>query len=360
MAGKRPKCIWIRTDRGVVPVAIKSYDQGEGEFQAAQIRHLVVDEECPDGIWYQIQARFLTSKNPRVVVAATPELNVLWLRQEREAAMALPPPAHVHHYRLRTQDNPARNSKAIEALLQRYKGDPDKARLRLEGLPFTAQGLVYPDTLWTPGHWCDPFTLDGDWARYVEVDPGYRVCAALWGAVHLDGRRVIYREYVGRERSLGENAMAIKARCEGEKIAEYWIDPAAMGADVGTGLRTIDLWRAHFADMNVAPDNRVIPGIEQVKDALGERIGGKPKLMFWRTLVELAEERRRYSWGTVKEHGDVGRDKPVKRDDHLMDCLRYFNAGKPVWVEAKAPVPQAGSLARLFWDERHPPPKETL
>jgi phage terminase large subunit-like protein len=352
IGGGKPKRIVLgnRTE-----IAVKSYDQGPGEFQAAQLAWVAVDEEAPEAIWREIQARFLASPSVRVIVAATPVLGVPWLAELRERAER--GEGSVSHHRLRTLENPAHNAEAVAELRIRYRERPEELDLRLEGLPYAAAGLVYPDGLWTNAHWVDPFYLDpGRWSFYRVIDHGWRVCACLWAAVDREGNLVCYREYYGEERRIGENAAEIRRLSGDERYAAEWIDPSTMGTDAETGVRVIDLWRKHLGNrITEAPDNRVQAGIEAVGEALAARGGAqgeRPRLRFFRTLTRLAAERREYRWAEVRERGDVGREKPIKRGDHLLDCLRYFVAGRPQHRRAPAPALPEGTLGRLFQDDR--------
>ena len=55
-------------------------------------------------------------------------------------------------------------------------------------------------------HVCRPYGIPAHWRRYVTLDYGMDMLAALWVAVDEQGRAVVYRElYEGRDNGKGEN-----------------------------------------------------------------------------------------------------------------------------------------------------------
>jgi hypothetical protein len=200
------------------------------------------------------------------------------------------------------------------------------------------------------------------------------------------GRKKIalYREYYGRdvEPPVLGNALEILrlSKNDGgeEAYAARYIDPATLGAGQETGTRLIDLWlragscsRCGHAEVSVsshcekcggeratvdvspAPDNRVEPGIEMVKELLRERCAdGSPLFVVFETCPEFLKERRNYGRHQAREKGDEGRLAPVKRDDHGLDTFRYLVAAGLEWQPRKEKPPPEGTLGRMFWEKR--------
>lgn len=363
---ERPLYLKVRrADGGIAEIWIKSYEQGSGEFQAAEVDALVLDEECPDAIWEEAQPRVLTRRGG-IVVTATPVMGVRWLDGLRVAAES--GSADVYHCRLDTRDNPRTDLAEIAKLEAVFRGRPELLDLRLRGLPLAAEGTVYSDLVFTPGHVCEPFGLDAEWTRYRAIDHGFRVCACLWFAVDRQGDVVLYREYTGEERTIKENAVAIRRLSGHEGYARTWIDPAVLGRESAEGRRLVDLWHAEqrtAGDRSLvqpALDNEVLAGIEQVWKLLGERgglQGERPRFRVFRSCTGFLDERRTYRFHDVKQRGDEGPVKPVKRDDHLMDAWRYAVAAGLKHVAISAPPPADGTLGRRLWDARRRAERET-
>ena len=60
--------------------------------------------------------------------------------------------------------------------------------------------------------------------------------------------------------------------------------------------------------------------INMVKERLSLDAEGKPSLFVFKKCKNLLLEFRRYRWAKTNS----GKDKPVKRDDHGLDALRYL------------------------------------
>ena len=331
-----------------VEIVVKSYDQGPGEFLAKTLSYAVLDEECTDNIYREISARFLASENPRLFVAATPILGVRWLADLRE--MSKLGAADISHVRLPTLENPMvqAHPEAVHDLRRRFALNQDELNLRLEGQPYHATGLVYPDGVWRTEFQIDPQYLDpGKWTRYMAVDPGWNNCAALWVAVNAAGEHVVYDELLAHHRTIRQVAHSIIERekgHDGQPDARY-IDPAAYGTETESGKRTVDLWRDEDIRCKAAPNNRIWAGIDIVKRLLEDR-----KLRFFRTLFELQRERRGYTSASAAG----GKEKPADEDDHLVSCLRYLCAAKLRHVEAHVSPRPADLIGAALWDQRHP------
>lgn len=350
-APERPKFLRLRRVDGTeAEIWIKSYDQGRGEFQSAEVDLLALDEEAPEEIYEEVQPRVL-ARSGRISISATPVLGVQWLENLRAEAEA--GRGGVYHCRFPTNENPALAPAAVAALVDRYRDRPEIARLRLEGYPVALEGRVYPDRLFTPEHLCAPVSLPAHWLRARCIDHGFRVTACLWHAYGPSGHVVAYREYYGEEKRIAENAAAILALEKGETITVKWIDPAALGTQQESGRRVIDVYNEHGVDVTPAPDNRVQSGIERVGDLLSEHdADGQRRFRVFRTLDRFLRERREYRWSELRPKGDAGPDRPVKRSDHLMDCWRYLVAGNLTYAPPQPPVPPPGTVGHRLWKAR--------
>ena len=351
-----PKLIVGTTGWRLVP---KSYESGRSEFQAKTLPFYIVDEECPDDIWGELRARRLAAQNSIGLVAATPIKGMAWLEKLR--TMAVEGRGGVAHYRLNTMDNPGMSKEAVEDLQEELRDRPEELDLRLKGVPYFAQGLVYPDGLFRAEHVIDPFNIPRDWARYRCVDHGYRNCACVWMAINPMGDTVVvYKDYLGKERTIRQNCEIITAdEKDGHLFAGSWIDPATRGTEAESGKRVIDMWREYGYDCDPAPDNRVLAGVERCKQLMVERGGDgtRPRLRIFNTCRDWLQERKNYKWNAERPKGDEKKDKPEKRDDHIMDAFRYIVAAGIEYVEppraSAIPDPIANPVGYAFWKKRH-------
>ena len=82
--------------------------------------------------------------------------------------------------------------------------------------------------------------------------------------------------------------------------------------------------RGILVNSNVNKD--LFSGINTVKSYLS----GAPKLYVFRNCVNLIRELKTYAWGEG--------ERPVKKDDHCADALRYYVMSKPTGKIAPTPL----------------------
>jgi hypothetical protein len=165
---------------------------------------------------------------------------------------------------------------------------------RSKGIPSLGAGAIYPIPVDQVR--VEPFIIPNYWPRCYALDVGWNWTAALWMAYDRETMtRYLYGEYKAGEALPSVHADAIKARGE-------WI-PGLMADYVGLGL---DLTPAN---------NAVESGLVGCWRELS--IG---RIKVFSTLQRFFEEYRVYR---RDEKGKV-----VKKNDHLMDDMRYlYNSG---------------------------------
>ncbi len=351
---ERPTFLKLRrADGGIAEVFVKSYEQGAGEFQSAEVDCLALDEECPASIWEEAQPR-VSVRQGNIIVSATPVLGVEWLDQLRTDADT--GEADVYHCRFDARDNPAYPQAALDELTRLWRNHPEMLELRLSGIPRSMEGAVYKDHCFTREHVCQPFEPPAEWTRYRIIDPGFRHCGALWLAVAPNGDIVAYRDYKGEEQSIATNAREILKLSKGEKYYRSWMDPsAARQRQQESGKRLIDLWKEKHVVATLAPDNAVQAGIERIWQLLDERggvDGEHPRFRVSQACTHFLAERRKYRYRDAREKGDDVGDQVQKRDDHLMDCWRYAVSGGLHYVKAAKQLPPEGTVGRRLVEQR--------
>lgn len=362
-----------RIDGGVGELWFKSYEQGVDTFQSGGVDLLHLDEEAPEDIVQECRMRIM-ERSGQLSFSATPLKGAPSLRkieEEYTRQVEEKKTPTVFFVRLKTMDNPAMPSKAIDEIKAEFAHNPEMLKCRLEGIEMALQGLVYPDTVWTPDHVCDPFDIPDDWARYRWIDHGWRNCGCVWFAVSPnEDDLVCYRSYKGKERTIPENAAAINGLENGRRFIETGIDRATLASSGGKNpqgqvVRVIDLWtEALGCNVTPSPYHEILAGVAKVISLLKEKggpNGDRPRMRIFRTCTELLEERRGYMHRDAREKGDEGPDNPVKRDDHCLDPFRY---GIVHGLKYKEPpvledLP-ASKLGALFRAKREPKRKIIL
>jgi len=121
----------------------------------------------------------------------------------------------------------------------------------------------------------------------------------------------------------------------------YVIDPAARNKNNQTG-RSDQQEFADYGVYTIPGQNAVTAGINHVKERLAA-----DKLFVAAPCQELRSEFRKYRW--VKENPrteQAATEKPVKKDDHALDALRYVVMQRPL---APAKARQRPSESRKDW-----------
>lgn len=199
-------------------------------------------------------------------------------------------------------------------------------------------------------HVIDPFRIPEEWTKYMAIDPGLRnPTAALWAAVDKEDDIYFFEEYYQPERTVREHAECIKAieKRLGFKSTPFrLIDPAASARNIINKKSVVD----EFKSFNLyckAANNDVDYGVGMVQQNLSpDPETGCPRVYFFSSLKNTISEIMNYRYeeisAKVAERKDPS-EKPVKKRDHLMDCLRYILAEKPRYykpVMARPYTPQ--------------------
>lgn len=228
-----------------------------------------------------------------------------------------------------------------ERIDETLKGVPPwQRKLRLTGIPEFGTGAIYPipeaDIAITP------FDIPPTWLRAYGFDVGWKVNAAIFGALDPSSDTLfIYDEvYTGRTEPTNI-ANAIKAR-------GLWlpgvIDPASTGGAQRDGKKLVDEYRSLGLDLAFA-DNAVVTGLTKVWERLSQG-----RLKIFTSCQKLLGEYRLYR---RDEKGRI-----VESPDHALDALRYLvmsglaraktepnNTVGPRWYDP-APAPAA------VWNQR--------
>ncbi len=335
---------------------IKSFDQGAEAFQSGAPDCLGLDEESPEDVYRECTLRVL-DRDANMIFSATPLQGAPYLARLRESSQH--EPKRVFHVRLDTTANPSLSPSALAEIKAELGDDEDMIKLRLGGHPLALQGLVYNDIRFRPEHICNVFAIPASWTRYRWIDPGYNNCACLWLAVSPKSERIVaYRDYLGKDKTIEENAANIVRLSSGELYSRTWFDKYyIMKHESVKGERMLDLWRKAGVPGVESVDIGVIPAIQMVWKLLKERAGingSIPRFQVFReSCRNFINERSRYKWPDAKEKGDDRpAEKPVKRDDHVMDCWKGAVACGLKWLPPPEPAPAPGSDGAMLRDDR--------
>lgn len=213
---------------------------------------------------------------------------------------------------------------------------PPHMRLaRTRGIPYLGAGAIYPipiDDIME-----DAFVIPPAWPRCFGMDVGWKRTAALWAAWDRESDIVhLYSEhYMGQVEPL-VHARAIVGDGTSNHRAKWIpgvIDPSARRRNSKEGARLLQLYRDLDLIIHIA-NNAVEAGIYEVWQRFSTG-----RLKIFRQLTYFSKE---YCLYRRKEDGQI-----VKKNDHLMDCLRYLilsglQLAVPVPTQATAPGAEWG------------------
>lgn len=286
---------------GWATIKFKSYDQGRKAFQGTSIPFILLDEEPPEAIFQEclqrgrgVDGRILLTFTPLSGHTKVVDNFLSWEKLNKEGASVITINCEWDHVPHLSEDWKRETLALTPAYLR---------NARRRGIPSAGVGAVYP--IEEDQFIINPIPLPAHYRRVFGFDHGWHNTAALWGAYDKDSDTVyVYSDYKRGEQPIEVHATALKAR-------GAWIpgvgDSSARDSD---GQQIIDKYKAQGVSMRL-PDKSVDAGVQEVMSRLATG-----RLKIFSTCQKTIDEFRRYHYDEKQQI--------VKRDDHLMDCLRYL------------------------------------
>ena len=297
---------------GVTTLVLKTYEQGRATWQGTEVDWIWVDEECPQAVYGEALIRLMTTGGS-IITTFTPlngltELVLNFLDNSQETEAEFPKYVQVVAWADVPHISEEMKRKMLDAT------PPQLREARSQGIPTVGEGLVYPVD---PKHLLvDDFKIPPHYKKLYGMDVGWNNTAAVWGAWDIDNDIIyIYSEHKQGQAEPVIHAQAIKAR--GEWIKGQ-IDPAARGRSQIDGESLYLLYRKE--GLKILPaDNSVESGIFKIWERFTTG-----RLKIFTSCSGVLRELSLY-------HRD-DKGKIVKRNDHLLDALRYLiNAEPNAW-----------------------------
>jgi len=214
-------------------------------------------------------------------------------------------------------DVPHLSEEAKTDLLKAFP--PHMRDARSKGLPLLGSGAIYPvpESEITVAD----FPIPAHWRKCYGMDPGWNFTAGAWLAQDPDSRAIYLYSCLKQSKAEPSiHAAAFKAR--GEWIPGV-IDPASAGANQVDGRRLIDIYSKLGLNLQFA-DNSVEAGLFRVWELLSSG-----QLKVFASCLPWFAEYRNYC---RDEKGKI-----VKKDDHIMDAMRYAVMSGLELAKAKTP-----------------------
>ena len=174
----------------------------------------------------------------------------------------------------------------------------------------------------------EPFNVPTEWYDKISIDPGLNnPLSAHWYAVDYDGNVYVIAEHFESGKSVEYHSNKIKAICEslnwpkgfnGKYLA--LIDSAANQKTLASSKSVSELFCDFGLQVNPNVNKDLFSGISKVKSYLKDATNNS-KLFIFKTCTNLIREIKGYFWGEE--------DRPIKKDDHCLDELRYYIMSRP-------------------------------
>lgn len=182
------------------------------------------------------------------------------------------------------------------------------------------EGQIYPD--FEPSiHVKHHFNVAPEWRRFIAIDHGRtNPTAILWGAVDQDDTIWVYREHYEAGQDVEYHARAIQAYLNEGRYETYVIDPST-GAGKKDDPETIGNRYRQLKIPVVNAFNDVQGGIDKVTQYFKNN-----KIYIHKSCENLSRELVNYQWEQPSaSRMDLNQpEKPLKKDDHAVDSLRYL------------------------------------
>ena len=326
---------WSKTDRileltnGSI-IGFKSCDAGWEKFQGSAKHWIWFDEEPDWNVYQECQMRTI-DYGGYIFGTMTPLHGMTWVFDDIYEMADNDPDIEVFVSQIYDNKDhlPEEEIKRVERI---FTDDEKEARLYGRFIEFA--GLIYKDFK-KEVHCVAPFRIPNHWTKYMAVDPGINnPTAVVFLAVDPDDNCYVYDEYYETERTVEENAKAIKAIIGNEKgrqINRSLIDPSADAREIGS-LQSVRQQYMRAGIFTAPANNDVSAGISAVRELLkiNEKTG-KPKLFIFNTCTATLKEIVRYRWAQFRHRAEEKnlKERPQKVLDHAMDALRYICVDRP-------------------------------
>lgn len=205
------------------------------------------------------------------------------------------------------------------------------------------EGTVWPDARQEPfnaqnptdgGQVVKPIKIPRGWDRYVIMDFGHRnPTALLFVAVDFDGNWWLYDCHHQAGKWVDYHASIIEAKTHNDDIKAFLADRYIF--DVRDTEYTIAKQFEDFGFYFERANDDLAGGIDNVARAFKEgriRVFDLPQFdIFWDEVLN-------YRWTEMRVDVKNDPEKPIKKDDHYPDCLRYI--GNQLYAAEKPKKPE--------------------
>lgn len=315
-------------------------------------------EEVTEEIFQMLEGRLRQQNAPRCGLLLANPNGHDWLWR-RFVYLKYPDHKYVH---AKTTDNPTLPSDYIASL---YRMPEAWIKRFVEGSFDVFSGQIFPE-FDANVHTITPFPVPEWWDGLETVDWGYRNdTSVLWLKFDEKGNCFVVDEHLESNKLVHHHAGKIHERRGEHGIPGMTIiDPTSSKTDPTSGRSVMDEFNDH--GIIVSPgDNARLAGINRIGEWLRcdpkhphpltgelhpEAYDGKgyPRLWIFKNCVHLIEHLGQYQWRKKPPQAEEeAKEKPLERDDHDVDALRYGLMSRP--KPSVAPINYQAQPQDEYW-----------
>lgn len=305
---------------GISTLTFKTCAQGRERFQGASLDFVWFDEEPPKDIYEECRMRVL-DRSGDIFGTMTPLKGLTWVYDDIYLNAGDDP--EIWYESMEWADNPFLDPGEIQRLGSVMSSAELEARRY--GRFSSEEGLVYPE--FEPDvHVIDPFSVPEEWQSGISIDPGLNnPLSCHFYCQDYDGNIYVVAEHYEKGKEISYHASKIfeiadslnwHRRPDGK--LEALIDSAANQRTLASVKSVSELFFEYGVAVNPRVNKDTFSGISRVRALFSAR---PARIFIFRNCVNMIREIKSYWWGKG--------DRPVKRDDHAMDELRYYVMSNP-------------------------------
>lgn len=308
-------------------VTFKSCDSGPSKFQSAGLRWEWFDEEPPEDIWTESQARADAGFPLDTWLTMTPLAGMDWSYSE---IIEKQKPGEVEVFGANMMDNHHLPPKERRRLWELFRNRPEAAA-RLFGGYFDLSGKIYKG-LHPEIHLVEPFPIPPSWPVVRCIDPHNRKPSACnWAALNSKNEIYFFQELQDEYESLFEEFVnKVREMSSGYNMVRSLSDPSARQRNMRDG-KTLQDYLSDLGISTTFANNNVSLGYDAVRSRISTPDG--PKIFFFKSCPNTWWQMNHLVYEEWKFRGKDRDPKEMqrKKDDDLADNVRYICAENVVW-----------------------------
>ncbi|MCR5553448.1 MAG: terminase family protein [bacterium] len=304
-------------------ISFKTCESGREKFQGTSLDFVWFDEEPPLDIYNECVMRVL-DKRGDIFGTMTPLKGLTFVYDYIYLNKFNDPEVWCEF--IEWADNPYLSADEIKRLSSTM-GESELESRRFGRFTDIANSVVYKE-FDEKVNVIEPFNVPRDWFDMISIDPGlHNPLSCHFYAQDYDGNVYVIAEHYQSNITVEEHSIAIKQICKElnwptgfNGYINAIIDSAASQKTLASEKNVVDLFYDFGIMVNPNVNKDLFSGISRVKSYLKDA-NGKAHLFIFSNCVNLIREIKGYFWGFE--------EKPVKKDDHALDELRYYIMTKP-------------------------------